>query len=139
DCQQNFFPGIKHLHSSASLGLKSGNLTSHTHWAKKRSSRACGADPGEKRSFPPAVPWKNADESLLDSRGLGGLCQAGRPPSPAGQPSSSLELHSKAELDPARAVHAVRRHELSRDHAEIRLAARPGEAAAASTSIGVAV
>src|SRR3989442_3142997 len=34
-CQQNFFPGIKHLHSSASLGLKSGNLTSHTHWARK--------------------------------------------------------------------------------------------------------
>src|SRR5437879_944400 len=68
-CQQNFFPGIKHLHSSASLGLKSGNLTSHTHWAKKRSSRACGADPDEKCSFPPTVPRKDADESLPDSRG----------------------------------------------------------------------
>src|SRR2546426_7213575 len=83
-CQQNFFPGIKHSHSSASLGLKSGNLTNHTHWARKVFPSMQGR-PGRKVFLPPTVPGKNADEVCCAPAGLGSLWQAGRPPSPAGQ------------------------------------------------------
>src|SRR5437870_8992133 len=75
-CQQNFFPGIKHLHSSASLGLKSGNLTSHTHWAKKRLPGQVGPNPAENRSFPPPVPGKTRAKTCLTSAGPGRPWQA---------------------------------------------------------------